>query len=87
MTRWQYRVVNLGTFDAAKRLGMTLSFFGRNGWELVALYDKSSNWMENTEKGFMMFKRPVLDGEEPDGPWAEVWNSSQVVEAYRSAGA
>lgn len=80
--RWQYQVVNVGTIDAARRLGMTLSYFGQHGWELVGVYDKSSNWIAGMEKGFMLFKRPVPDGQEPDGPWTGVWTAEQVEAAY-----
>jgi hypothetical protein len=44
---------------------------GAAGWELVAIYDKSSNWLRDMEKGFALFKRLVPDGQKPLGPWAE----------------
>lgn len=50
-----------------------LAQLGEHGWELVTVYDKSSNWFASMEKGFMLFKRPVPEGEEPDGKWASVW--------------
>jgi hypothetical protein len=70
--RWQYRVVNVGAFFAAGRLVSTLAHLGEEGWELITIYDKSSNWLANMEKGFALFKRPVAEGEEPEGPWADV---------------
>lgn len=70
MTRWQYKVVNLGMFFAGDRLVQTLGRLGADGWELITIYDKSSNWLANMEKGFALFKRPVAAGDSPDGPWA-----------------
>jgi len=69
--RWQYRAVNLGSFFAGKRLAEVLGQLGSEGWELVAVYDKASNWWNGFEKGFVLFKREVPSGEEPDGPWAQ----------------
>lgn len=43
---------------------------GAEGWELVHVYDKASNWFANLEKGFVLFKRPVASDAEPVGPWA-----------------
>jgi hypothetical protein len=71
MTRWQYHIVNLRAFHAKDRLVRALGALGKEGWELVAIYDKSSNWLAGMEKGFALFKRPVADGAEPEGPWAE----------------
>lgn len=84
-TRWQYRIVNLGAAFVARRLGMTLSYFGQRGWELVGVYDKASNWLNGIEKGFMLFKKAVPPGDEPDGPWTELWNTLQVSEAYQAS--
>lgn len=84
-TRWQYRIVQLGAAFAARRLGITLSYFGQHGWELVSVYDKASNWIANIENGFILFKKPVPPGDEPDGAWTEVWTSSQVEKAYLQA--
>lgn len=39
-----------------------LAAAGEAGWELVTIYDKSSNWFAEMEKGFMLFKRPVPPG-------------------------
>ena len=68
--RWQYAVANLGTFGAAERLHEVLGKLGADGWELVGVYDKSSNWLAGMEKGFAMLKRPVYPGENPDEGWA-----------------
>lgn len=76
MTRWQYRVVDLGAFWQRDRLVGALGRLGASGWELVVIYDKSSNWLQGFEKGFALFKRLVADGEEPDGPWAEATYAS-----------
>lgn len=84
-TRWQYRLVNVGAFFAPSRLGMTLSFFGQRGWELVSVYDKASNWLNGIENGIILFKKPVPPGDEPDGAWTEVWTSAQVEHAYNKA--
>ena len=80
--RWQYRVVSIGSFFAGDRLGVAPSYFGQTGWELVNVYDKSANWLQGFEKGFILFKRPVPAGHEPFGAWTEVWSTDQVVEAY-----
>ena len=68
--RWQYAVVNVGTFNTAERLVTILGKLGADRWELVHVYDKASNWLTGMEKGFALFKRPVADGDEPDGGWA-----------------
>jgi hypothetical protein len=60
--RWQHGVVNLGMYGAMDRMVSVLSTLGRDGWELVNVYDKASNWMQGMEKGFMLFKRPVPPG-------------------------
>jgi hypothetical protein len=69
MRRWQYRVVDVGMFFTGERLVRVLGELGEHGWELVAIYDKSSNWLVGMEKGFALMRREVPDGEEPDGPW------------------
>jgi hypothetical protein len=61
-TRWQYGVVNIGMFSALDRMKAVLGHLGSEGWELVTVYDKGSNWMSGMEKGFMMLKRPVHRG-------------------------
>lgn len=71
MPRFQYRVVNLGMFRAQDRMVRVLGDMGSAGWELVVIYDKSSNWLQGMEKGFALFKREVPDGQKPVGPWAE----------------
>ena len=70
MERFQYRIVNLGTFNAPDRMARVFGALGQDGWELVTMYDKSSNWFSGLEKGFAIFKRTVPAGEEPDGEWA-----------------
>ena len=68
-TRWQYAVANIGIFNAASRMAVVLGSLGAQGFELVTVYDKSSNWFAGMEKGFMLFKRAVPPGTEPDGAW------------------
>ena len=68
--RWQYRVVSLGMLNTPERLTQSLGALGSEGWELVHVYDKSSNWWANMEKGFAIFKRSVDPEAEPEGPWA-----------------
>ena len=68
MRRFQYQVVNVGMFNAAERMVRVFGHLGERGWELVGMYDKSSNWFNQMEKGFALFKREVPEGEEPDGP-------------------
>jgi hypothetical protein len=71
--RWQYRMVNLGSFFTAQRLPEALGRLGSEGWELVHVYDKASNWMRDVEKGFALFKRPVPAGEpDPIEGWCVV---------------
>lgn len=70
MIRWQYHIVNMGMFNAADRMTAAFGQLGEQGWELVAVHDKASNWLTSMEKGFAIFKRPVTEDEEPDGPWA-----------------
>ena len=67
--RWQYLVVNTGAFNTASRLTDVLSATGRAGWELVTIYDKSSNWLAGIENGFMLLRRRVPPGIEPAN-WA-----------------
>jgi hypothetical protein len=59
-------------FNQAERLAGTLGYLGSEGWELAAVYDKASNWLDGFEKGFLLFKRAVPDGQEPDGGWSSV---------------
>lgn len=68
-TRWQYRIVNIGMFNAPQRLAVILGKLGSQGWELVHVYDKASNWLNGMEKGFALFRRSVAPGEHPDGGW------------------
>jgi hypothetical protein len=64
-TRWQYATVNTGMFNTHQRLADVLGEAGRLGWELVQVYDKSSNWWTGMEKGFMLLRRQVPQGVEP----------------------
>ena len=60
--RWQYAVINVGSFNSPGRLAHVLEVAGAHGWELTTVYDKASNWISGMEKGFMLLKRPVPDG-------------------------
>lgn len=80
--RWQYRIVSIGSFNAANMLGKALAYMGSHGWELVTVYDKTANWLQGFEKGFVLFKRPVAPGAEPDGAWSAAWTGQQIVHAY-----
>lgn len=87
MNRWQYRLVNIGLGRPDQAMGKALSLFGQRGWELVSVVDKQSGGLSamtgiNAEALFLLFKRPVPEGIEPDGPWAEVWSADQVQDAY-----
>jgi hypothetical protein len=62
-TRWQYRVVSLGMFNAPDRMAAMLGHLGSKGWELITIYDKQSNWLQGMEKDFALFKRSVPAGE------------------------
>jgi hypothetical protein len=61
-TRFQFGVVNIGAYGAMQRMASVLAAAGEAGWELITIYDKSSNWFAEMEKGFMLFKRPVPAG-------------------------
>ncbi len=74
--RWQYKVVNLGSYFTASRLAEALAHLGEDGWEVIGVYDKASNWLRDMEKGFLFCKRPVLPGEAPEGPWAATVSSA-----------
>ena len=50
-------------------MASVLGMSGQAGWELVTIFDKSSNWFVGMEKGFMLLRRRVPAGVEPD-PWA-----------------
>lgn len=86
MERYQYATVFIGgrqdVAEVKRRLGITLSYFGQRGYELVFFIEKGSNWAAGVENGFLVFKRYVPDGSEADGPWSMVWDMRQVVEAY-----
>lgn len=68
----------MGMFNAADRMADSFGALGAEGWELVALHDKSSNWLTSMEKGFAVFKRAVPDDAEPDGPWG-VWQYAKDI--------
>jgi hypothetical protein len=78
MNRFQYQIVSLGVFNVADKMVKAFAYLGENGWELVGIYDKSSNWVSGFEKGFALFKRLVLEGDSPEGPWAEFVHADQV---------
>ena len=42
--RFQHAIVNVGTFNSPERMEQVLATASRAGWELVTVYDKSSNW-------------------------------------------
>ena len=68
--RWQYAVVNIGSFGAVDRMQLVLGSAGSQGWELIAIYDKASNWLGGMEKGFMLLKRAVDPSEKlADDQW------------------
>jgi hypothetical protein len=60
--QFQYRVINIGSFSSAERMQHALGDSGKDGWELISVYDKSTNWFAGMEKGFMLFKRSVAPG-------------------------
>jgi hypothetical protein len=73
VTRYQYKIVNLGTVNAMERMLGAFADLGADGWQLVATYDKASNWFPGMEKGFVLFMRVVPSGEEP---WASRYSAS-----------
>jgi hypothetical protein len=79
MSRFQYEIVSLGVFNVADKMVNAFSHLGSNGWELVGIFDKSSNWLgSGFEKGFAVFKREISDNETPDGPWAKFVHAEHV---------
>jgi len=60
--RWQYGVINIGAYNATERTQAVLGQAGANGWQLVSIYDKASNWQSGMEKGFMLLRKPVPAG-------------------------
>jgi hypothetical protein len=64
--RWQYAVINIGSFNSSDRMQMVLGRAGSQGWELAATMDKQSNWFAGMEKGFLLLKRPVPAGVTPN---------------------
>jgi hypothetical protein len=80
--RWQYRIVSIGSSLPGDNLAIALSYFGQRGWELQTVYDKGVAFFQGLENGFIIFKRPVPIGEEPDGPWTELWSGDQVAHHY-----
>ena len=64
--RWQYAIVNIGAFKSVDRMQAMLARAGAHGWELAATMDKASNWWAGMEKGFLLLKRPVSEGAEPE---------------------
>jgi hypothetical protein len=59
---WQFAVINIGSFRAAGRFQRALGAAASQGWELVGVYDKASNWLSGMEKGFILLKRQVPPG-------------------------
>jgi hypothetical protein len=59
--RWQYGIISFGAFNSQARMSQILASAGAGGWELVAVFDKQSNWI-NVENGFVLLKRPVQPG-------------------------
>ncbi|WP_235045330.1 hypothetical protein, partial [Candidatus Microthrix parvicella] len=66
VTRKHHRWIQV---DTAERMASVLGMSGQAGWELVTIFDKSSNWFVGMEKGFMLLRRRVPAGVEPD-EWA-----------------
>jgi hypothetical protein len=60
--RWQFAVINVGMFNASDRFQRALGAAASQGWELVGVYDKASNWLSGMEKGFILLKRHVPTG-------------------------
>lgn len=79
--RWQYAVVNVGTFNTQARLVLVLGSLGSQGWELVHVYDKASNWLAGAEKGFALFKRPIAEGVTPPEGWAVAFAANDFPES------
>jgi hypothetical protein len=84
VTRYQYKIVNLGMFNATERMLTSFAELGADGWQLVATYDKASNWFQGMEKGFVLFMRTVPPGEEPVGAWASLYTSPSESEGFNA---
>ena len=65
----------IGIVSAMDRMLIAFAELGAEGWQLVASYDKASNWLQGMEKGYLLFMRAVPSGEDPDGPWASRYPS------------
>ena len=72
MTKWDYRVIEMGRFgdDNARSVASAIHGFGADGWELVASspptvhHDQGGFGMETfVNKWFLIFKRPAEDTE------------------------
>jgi hypothetical protein len=59
---WQFAIINIGMFRAIDRFEKALGVAASQGWELVGVYDKASNWLSGMEKGFILLKRQVPPG-------------------------
>ena len=54
-----------------------LGLAGEAGWELVTIYDKSSNWFADLEKGFMLLRRRAPVGVEPKS-WSIQFHATYI---------
>ena len=72
---WQFAVINVGMFRAIDRFQRALGVAASQGWELVGVYDKASNWLSGM--GFILLKRQVPPGAQVrDGEWCITLNLS-----------
>jgi hypothetical protein len=82
---WQYQIIDLGLFSAAERMTSAFGVLGSEGWELITVFDKSSNWIAGGEKGFAIFKRRVPAGIEPEEPWARWRRAGEITSPEEQA--
>ena len=54
---WEYRAVAVGGFNSVTEFQTALDRMGGQGWELVTVTDKASNWLGGTDKVIAVFKR------------------------------
>ncbi|MEY3640329.1 MAG: hypothetical protein RLZZ199_134 [Actinomycetota bacterium] len=76
--KFQYQIIDLGIFNVPDKIEKTFGHLGQNGWELVGVFDKASNWLKGHERGFAIFKREVGDEVKANSRWARVVSPDQV---------
>jgi hypothetical protein len=84
MIRWQYRIINLGESIPRTRVPKALAFSGAEGWELIDIYDRDTSVPSGMDKAYMMFKRPVPEGAQPEGGWSQTIEAAGISSVYEA---